>query len=177
MPLRTFTDQGHSDAIHGGETPCVRTGLSSMTEDSEKCSHLGSWYQNSSNGTNQFRHEEEFLRHTWDFKKSTELLPAGNYEWPFDMVITGSTPESLEGLQDTWIIYRMKATIERGMLQQNSIARKQVRIIRSLDPTALELAHSMVRYARIDVLGRSLIKCSLWKTYGLTNSNTLSALR
>ena len=60
------------------------------------------------------------------------------------MVIPGSTPESLEGLPDSWVIYRMKATIERGVLQQNHIARKQVRIVRSLDPTALELAHTMV---------------------------------
>lgn len=93
------------------------------------------------------KHEEEFLRHTWYFKKSTEALPAGNYEWPFDKLIPGSTPESLEGLHDSWIIYRMKATIERGMLQQNSIARKQVHILRLLDATALELAHSMVGHA------------------------------
>ena len=103
------------------------------------------------------KYEEEFLRHTWDFKKSTEALPAGNYEWPFDMLIPGSTPESLEGLHDSWIIYRMKATIERGMLQQNIVARKQVRIIRSLDPTALELAHSMVGRARIHCTGWWLI--------------------
>ena len=93
------------------------------------------------------KYEEEFTRHTWEFKKSSETLPAGNYEWPFDMVVIGSTPESVEGLLDNWIIYRMKATIERGLLQQNFVARKQVRIIRSLDPTALELAHSMVRNA------------------------------
>lgn len=85
------------------------------------------------------------MRKTWDFKRSAETLPAGNYEWPFDMVIPGSTPESLEGLPESWVIYRMKATIERGVLQQNHIAKKRVRIIRSLDPTALELAHTMVR--------------------------------
>ena len=93
------------------------------------------------------------MRSTWNFKKNADTLPAGNYEWPFDMVLPGSTPESLEGLYDTWIIYRMKATIERGMLQQNFAARKQVRIIRSLDPTALELAHSMVRYAWVLCVG------------------------
>ena len=117
------------------------------------------------------------MRHTWDFKKSTETLRAGNYEWPFNMALPGSTPESLEGLYDTWIIYRMKATIERGMLQQNFVARKQVRIIRSLDPTALELAHPMVRYAWIHCVGLRLIKHSLLKMSGQTKSNTLSALR
>ena len=90
------------------------------------------------------KHREEFMRHIWDFKRSAETLPPGNYEWPFDMIIPGDTPESLEGLSETWVIYRMKATIERGMLQQNSIARKQVRVIRTLDPTTLELAHAMV---------------------------------
>lgn len=94
------------------------------------------------------KHEEEFMRHTWDFtnlgKRSSETLLAGNYEYPFDLILPGSTPESVEGLTDTWIVYRMKATIERGLLQQNSVARKQVRIIRTLDSAALELAHVMV---------------------------------
>ena len=95
------------------------------------------------------RHLEEFMRRTWDFQKSTETLRPGNYEWPFDMIIPGDTTESLEGLLETWVIYRMKATIERGMLQQNSIARKQVRVIRTLDPAALELAHAMVRWSHL----------------------------
>ena len=103
------------------------------------------WYQQTSSGANYVKAEEEFMRKTWEFKRSTEVLPADNYEWPFDQVIPGSTPESLEGLTDSWIIYRMKATIERGVLQTNSLARRQVRIIRSLDPTALELSHSMVK--------------------------------
>lgn len=105
------------------------------------------WYQPSGSGASSIKYEEEFLRHTWDFqqsgKRSSETLPAGNYEYPFDMILPGSTPESVEGLTDTWLVYRMKATIERGMLQQNSVARKQVRVIRTLDTGALELAHAM----------------------------------
>ena len=97
------------------------------------------------------KQKDEFLRKTWDFqsnsKRNSEVLPAGNYEYPFDMIIPGSTPESVEGLVDTWIVYRMKATIERGLLQQNQLARKQVRIIRTLDTAALELAHVMVSIA------------------------------
>lgn len=89
-----------------------------------------------------------FVRHTWEFVhtgvKRGETLAAGNYEWPFDQVLPGHIPESVEGLQDTWIIYRMKATIDRGVLAQNVIARKHVRIIRTLDTAALELSHEMV---------------------------------
>lgn len=114
----------------------------------EDADSAGSWYQPSGSGASSIKYEEEFLRHTWDFqnngKRSSEMLPAGNYEYPFNMILPGSTPESVEGLTETWLVYRMKATIERGMLQQNSVARKQVRIIRTLDTGALELAHAMV---------------------------------
>lgn len=94
------------------------------------------------------KQEEEILRHCWAFvnpaKGKTETLVAGNYEFPFELIIPGDTPESIEGLPECWVIYRMKATIDRGRLQQNIHARKHVRIIRTLDPAALELAHSMV---------------------------------
>ena len=107
-----------------------------------------SWSQTGGSGPNLVKQEEEFLRKTWDFqnngKRSSEVLPAGNYEYPFEMILPGSTPESVEGLSESWVVYRMKATIERGILQQNQIARKQVRVIRTLDTAALELAHAMV---------------------------------
>lgn len=38
----------------------------------------------------------------------------------------------------------MKATIDRPMFASNTVTRKQVRIIRTLDTAALELAHAMV---------------------------------
>lgn len=60
------------------------------------------------------------------------------------MILPGSTPESIEGLSDSWLIYRMKATLERGLLQSNAVVRKQVRVIRALDTSALMLAHELV---------------------------------
>lgn len=51
---------------------------------------------------------------------------------------------SVEGIEDNWVIYRMKATIEKGMLQPNKVTRKHVRFIRTLDASALELSHEMV---------------------------------
>lgn len=74
----------------------------------------------------------------------SESLPAGNYEYPFEIVIPGDSPESVEGLGDSWVIYRLKATIERGRLLHNLYARKHMRIVRTLGPSALELAHEMV---------------------------------
>jgi hypothetical protein len=71
------------------------------------------------------------------------LLPAGNYEWPFELVIPGSMAESVEGLPDSHIIYKLKATVARGKLAYDLHAWKPVRVVRTLDPSALELAHAM----------------------------------
>ncbi|KAL3422055.1 arrestin domain-containing protein [Phlyctema vagabunda] len=70
-------------------------------------------------------------------------LPAGNYEWPFELVIPGSMAESVEGLADSHIVYKLKATVARGKLAYDLHAWKPVRIVRTLDPSALELAHAM----------------------------------
>ncbi|KAL9099841.1 MAG: hypothetical protein Q9163_004717 [Psora crenata] len=126
------------------------------------------WYQ-LGGGPTQMKHLEEFIRRTWEFKKSAETLAAGNYEWPFQLIIPGESPESLEGLSETWVIYRMKATIERGLLQHNSIARKQVRLIRTLDPTALELAHAMsVQNTWVNKIEYSLSTASKAVIFGST---------
>lgn len=53
-------------------------------------------------------------------------------------------PESIEGLSDTYITYRFKAEIGRKYAK-DIIVRKPLRIIRTLEPSALELAHAMVR--------------------------------
>ncbi|KAH8684612.1 arrestin domain-containing protein [Tricladium varicosporioides] len=71
------------------------------------------------------------------------LLPAGNYEWPFELVIPGSMAESVEGLPDSHIVYKLKATVARGKLAYDLHAWKPVRVVRTLDPAALELAHAM----------------------------------
>ncbi|CZS92787.1 probable ROD1-O-dinitrobenzene,calcium and zinc resistance protein [Rhynchosporium agropyri] len=71
------------------------------------------------------------------------ILPSGNYEWPFEIVIPGSFAESVEGLQESHIKYRLKATVARGKLAYDLHSFKPVRIIRTLDPSALELAHAM----------------------------------
>jgi hypothetical protein len=70
-------------------------------------------------------------------------LPAGNYEWPFELVLPGDTPESLEGIPDAGITYTLRATINRGKLARHISCTKRLRIIRTLAPTALEFMHSV----------------------------------
>jgi arrestin-related trafficking adapter 4/5/7 len=49
----------------------------------------------------------------------------------------------VEGLDDVHVMYKLKATVARGRLAYDLHAYKPVRIIRTLDPAALELAHAM----------------------------------
>ncbi|KAI5294029.1 hypothetical protein KEM52_004831 [Ascosphaera acerosa] len=90
--------------------------------------------------------ERSFFEKIWTFKDAgrarTETLPVDNYEFPFDLILSGSMPESVEGLQDSFITYRFKAEIGRKYAK-DIIVRKPLRIIRTLDPSALELAHAM----------------------------------
>jgi hypothetical protein len=76
-------------------------------------------------------------------KAPATTLVAGNHEWPFELVIPGSMAESVEGLRESFISYRLKATVARGMLAHDLHAYKPLRIVRTLDPAALELAHAM----------------------------------
>ena len=112
-------------------------------------SNLRSWHLPSSaaaGGRKSWR-ERVFYEKTWKFrdlpKGKTEILPAGNYEYPFEVVLEGSMPESVEGLAETWVMYRFKAEIGRKYVK-DIVARKPLRIIRTLDPSALELSHAMV---------------------------------
>ncbi|KAI9151695.1 putative HECT-type ubiquitin ligase-interacting protein creD [Paramyrothecium foliicola] len=70
-------------------------------------------------------------------------LPAGNYEYPFEYMLPGDTAESLEGIPEASITYRLKATVGRGKLAYDLHSYKHVRIIRTLEPGALEFLHAM----------------------------------
>jgi hypothetical protein len=87
------------------------------------------------------------LNHKWEpfvgGKGQSITLGAANYEWPFELVIPGPTTESVEGIGDAHVIYSLKATVARGRLAYDLHAYKPVRIIRTLDPSALEFAHAM----------------------------------
>lgn len=92
--------------------------------------------------------EKTFYEKTWTFrdpgKGKTEMLSPDNYEWPFSCILEGGLPESIEGLKDAWVIYRLKAEVVRKR-GRDIVVRKPLRIVRTLDASALELAHAMVR--------------------------------
>jgi len=87
------------------------------------------------------------LEHRWAPFVGTHgksmTLPAGNYEWPFEFMLPGETAESVEGISEASITYRLKATVGRGKLAYDLHAYKHLRIIRTLEPGALEFLHAM----------------------------------
>jgi arrestin-related trafficking adapter 4/5/7 len=69
-------------------------------------------------------------------------LLAGTYKWPFEFIIPRSMVESVEGLANAHIKYKLQATViqatvTRGRLSHDFHAFKPVCIIRTLDPSAL----------------------------------------
>ncbi|EFY90467.1 arrestin domain-containing protein [Metarhizium acridum CQMa 102] len=87
------------------------------------------------------------LDHRWQPFVGTHgksmTLPAGNYEYPFEFMLPGDTAESVEGIPEASITYRLKATVGRGKLAYDLHAYKHLRIIRTLEPGALEFLHAM----------------------------------
>ncbi|KAK0640894.1 hypothetical protein B0T16DRAFT_334276 [Cercophora newfieldiana] len=71
------------------------------------------------------------------------ILKEGNYEWPFELMLPGNTAESIEGLREAHITYKLKATVARGKLAYDLHAYKRLRVIRTLEPSALEFLHAM----------------------------------
>ncbi|KAL8759541.1 MAG: hypothetical protein Q9184_003587 [Pyrenodesmia sp. 2 TL-2023] len=144
LVLRGNEDEASSTVLKGTLVLCLSEALKVQ---SIRLRFTGEKRVGWGKGSNYAKKDEEFVRHTWEFlntgPKRGETLAAGNYERPFDYLLPGYTPESVEGLQDSWIIYRLKATIERGILAQNVLARKHVRVVRTLDTAALELSHEM----------------------------------
>ncbi|KAK9474838.1 uncharacterized protein V1510DRAFT_410802 [Dipodascopsis tothii] len=97
--------------------------------------------------TNRF--ERVVYEHTWNFlewegsKNSSHTVGQGNHEYPFEVVLPGAIHESVEGLDGGSVVYKMKATVERGRFANNMIKKKHVRIVRTLGPEALELSQTM----------------------------------
>ncbi|KAK4166501.1 hypothetical protein QBC43DRAFT_206163 [Cladorrhinum sp. PSN259] len=73
----------------------------------------------------------------------SQILPVGNYEWPFELTLPGDTTESVEGLREASITWKLKATVARGKLATDLHAYKRLRVIRTLEASALEFLHAM----------------------------------
>ncbi|PWW80793.1 hypothetical protein C7212DRAFT_355822 [Tuber magnatum] len=93
------------------------------------------------------RSESAVFTKKWEFLEFSHRNPVtlgpGDYEYGFETALPGDLPESIEGLRDAQILYRLKAVIDRPLFAQNITAKKHLRIVRTLGPGALELSQSM----------------------------------
>ncbi|GME68920.1 unnamed protein product [[Candida] boidinii] len=66
----------------------------------------------------------------------TFMLPKGNYSFPFEIVLPGNIPETVEGLQCGAILYRFESKIEGCKNYKNlPLCHKYIRIFRQPNPT------------------------------------------
>ncbi len=79
----------------------------------------------------------------WGTPGKTTVLEKGNYEFPFELLLPGETAESVEGLNEASITYKLKATMARGKFAYDLHTYKRVRVIRTLESSALEFLHAM----------------------------------
>lgn len=63
---------------------------------------------------------------------STHRIASGRHEWRFKFVLDPSLPESIEGLSSSHVVYNLTAEIDRGYMSKALVARKHVRVIRTL---------------------------------------------
>lgn len=76
--------------------------------------------------------------------QATGPVTAGNNEFPFQFSLPGDVSETVEGLPGNFIIYELKAVVERGIMAKDIEARRRLRIIRTLGSDLLELADPKV---------------------------------
>jgi hypothetical protein len=63
---------------------------------------------------------------------ATHKLGPGRHEWRFRFTLDPSLPESIEGLPNGHVVYGLTAEIDRGYMSKGLLAKKHVRIIRTL---------------------------------------------
>ncbi|KAF2139396.1 uncharacterized protein K452DRAFT_289949 [Aplosporella prunicola CBS 121167] len=97
-----------------------------------------SWLTNAVN-PQQIVYKDEFLRESQllypasgGSKKTVHHMGPGVHEWNFKFSLKGSLPESVEGLAGSYIVYNLRATLDRGMMAKALYADKHIRIIRTL---------------------------------------------
>ncbi|CEP14986.1 hypothetical protein [Parasitella parasitica] len=120
-----------------------------------------SWSEGVGHHQHFHKQERNILSHTWEFvrpqlisrasngsqssqtphKKST-VLSAGQHKWDFELLLPGNLAQTLDSDVGS-VIYRLKATIERSAFIQNTVKKRNIRIVRCILPSQFELVQSL----------------------------------
>ncbi|KAF2680791.1 carbon catabolite repression protein-like protein cred [Lentithecium fluviatile CBS 122367] len=71
-------------------------------------------------------------------KNKTHKINAGVHEWEFKFKMPSGLEESVEGLPTNWIVYSLKATVDRGYISKPLTASSHIRVIRTLGRDLLD---------------------------------------
>lgn len=75
--------------------------------------------------------------------RGNHVLVQGNYEFPFSAILPGDMPESIEGLPGASLVYKLESTIDRGKFHHPMVAKKHVRVVRTLTTDSVELSETV----------------------------------
>ncbi|RLV95685.1 Protein ROD1 [Spathaspora sp. JA1] len=119
-------------------------GLSSLRSKPLSATNLPALGSLTSNSSSTSLHQMATSASTNNLIKSgNHILTPGNYEIPFSAILPGSIPESIEGLPGCSNVYRLEAAIDRGKFHSSIVAKKRLRVIRTLTTDAVELSETM----------------------------------
>lgn len=65
-------------------------------------------------------------------------INAGYHEWDFKFKMPSNLDQSVEGLPTNWVVYNLKATVDRGYMSKQLSASSHIRVIRTLGRDMLE---------------------------------------
>ncbi|XP_014554691.1 hypothetical protein COCVIDRAFT_28266 [Bipolaris victoriae FI3] len=71
-------------------------------------------------------------------KTKAHKINAGYHEWDFKFKMPQNLDQSVEGLPSNWIVYNLKATVDRGYMSKQLSASTHIRVIRTLGRDMLE---------------------------------------
>lgn len=112
---------------------------------------LGNFRTKSSNNLSSLKHSpsnsstnlSQYGSSSSSAKNGNHVLVQGNYEFPFSAILPGSIPESVEGLPGASVVYKLEATIDRGKFHNAMMAKKHIRVVRTLTTDAVELSETV----------------------------------
>jgi hypothetical protein len=78
--------------------------------------------------------DEELMLYPTEGQSSnvTHKIAPGTHEWRFKFLLNPVIPESIEGLSGSYVVYDLKAEIDRGYMSKNLLCDKHVRVVRTL---------------------------------------------
>lgn len=71
-------------------------------------------------------------------KNKAHKINAGLHEWEFKFKMPSTLDESIEGLPTNWVVYSLKASVDRGYMSKPLTATSHIRVIRTLGRDLME---------------------------------------